>query len=614
MATVVSSISINNLTIVQSANLEYARLLSHSILFYEAQRSGKLPSNNRIAWRHDSALTDGSDVQLDLTGGYYDAGDYLKFTFPLSYTAFMLSWGGIDYYKGYELANQASYLREQVKWATDWMIKAHPSKCTLYVQIGDVRLDNNYFGPDTNIPLPRPSYQINETNFGTDVASMTAAAFATASSLFRMFASVTGDQKDAAYADLLLSHGVQLYSCSKTISFSRYQFAVPTVKDIYASTDYLDDLILSAISLYKATKNETYLNDALSYYQLPDWRTNHTEPLGWDNTYGAVYVLLAESLFNTSDPQTSIQSRKVAENYLDGIVSGTSVNQTKGGLLFWDFYSDDNSNANAMSASYLLLSYSRQVLRPLLAISPTDQVAISAKIKRYEDLAIRQLNYMFGMNPINQNYIVGERPNSPKYPHSALAAGFNSLADAIASPTDLSHSHTIYGALVGGPAKNDSFADQRLDWSQTEVALDYNACYQGILAYQAMYSPNGPYYETPTSSSNPTTAHVSNALPTWAIVIAIIFPILAACLLGLLAFMFIRRRRQQPLRQKSEPSTRYESDEGSTLQQDGSPKDFSQGSPASQKKTSVDLTDQGITLPRELLTESTTQRAPELGQ
>lgn len=63
-----------------------------------------------------------------------------------------------------------------------------------------------------------------------------AAAFATASSLFRMFASVTGDQKDAAYADLLLSHGVQLYSCSKTINFSKYQFSVPTVKDIYAST------------------------------------------------------------------------------------------------------------------------------------------------------------------------------------------------------------------------------------------------------------------------------------------------------------------------------------------------------------------------------------------
>lgn len=43
-----------------------------SLLFYEAQRSGKLPSNNRIPWRGDSALKDGSDVSKDLTGGWYD--------------------------------------------------------------------------------------------------------------------------------------------------------------------------------------------------------------------------------------------------------------------------------------------------------------------------------------------------------------------------------------------------------------------------------------------------------------------------------------------------------------------------------------------------------------
>jgi hypothetical protein len=27
-------------------------------------------------------------------------------------------------------------------------------------------------GPDSEIPNPRPSYQINETNFGTDAAAM----------------------------------------------------------------------------------------------------------------------------------------------------------------------------------------------------------------------------------------------------------------------------------------------------------------------------------------------------------------------------------------------------------------------------------------------------------
>ncbi|KAG1073654.1 hypothetical protein G6F42_025788 [Rhizopus arrhizus] len=63
---------------VQSPSPEYVKLLNHSILFFEAQRSGKLPDDNRVPWRHDSALTDGSDVDQDLSGGYYDAGDYLK--------------------------------------------------------------------------------------------------------------------------------------------------------------------------------------------------------------------------------------------------------------------------------------------------------------------------------------------------------------------------------------------------------------------------------------------------------------------------------------------------------------------------------------------------------
>ena len=49
-------------------------------MFYEAQRSGPLPSNNRIPWRGDSALGDGQDNGLDLTGGWYDGMcmDFLK--------------------------------------------------------------------------------------------------------------------------------------------------------------------------------------------------------------------------------------------------------------------------------------------------------------------------------------------------------------------------------------------------------------------------------------------------------------------------------------------------------------------------------------------------------
>lgn len=57
--------------------LDYGKVMGMSLLFYEAQRSGKLPANNRVPWRGDSALGDGNDVGLDLTGGWYDAGTLL---------------------------------------------------------------------------------------------------------------------------------------------------------------------------------------------------------------------------------------------------------------------------------------------------------------------------------------------------------------------------------------------------------------------------------------------------------------------------------------------------------------------------------------------------------
>lgn len=49
----------------------YSEVIEKSLLFYEAQRSGKLPANNRIQWRGDSMLDD-RDGDVDLTGGYFD--------------------------------------------------------------------------------------------------------------------------------------------------------------------------------------------------------------------------------------------------------------------------------------------------------------------------------------------------------------------------------------------------------------------------------------------------------------------------------------------------------------------------------------------------------------
>lgn len=51
---------------------DYDEVLRLSLLFYEAQRSGRLPEDNRIPWRGDSGLDDRGQKGEDLSGGYYD--------------------------------------------------------------------------------------------------------------------------------------------------------------------------------------------------------------------------------------------------------------------------------------------------------------------------------------------------------------------------------------------------------------------------------------------------------------------------------------------------------------------------------------------------------------
>jgi len=95
---------------------DYAEVLRLSNLFYEAQRSGKLPADNRVPWRGDSAVNDGSDVGVDLEGGYYDAGDDVKFGFPAAQAMTTLAWGGVAYKAGYQSAGEWENLLAAVKW------------------------------------------------------------------------------------------------------------------------------------------------------------------------------------------------------------------------------------------------------------------------------------------------------------------------------------------------------------------------------------------------------------------------------------------------------------------------------------------------------------------
>ncbi|CAH9075933.1 unnamed protein product [Cuscuta europaea] len=198
----VSVISIFALLPSSFCLLDYKEALSKSLLYFEAQRSGKLPYNQRVSWRHHSGLTDGLEQGVDLVGGYYDAGDNVKFGLPMAFTITLLSWAVIEYGKEIAAAGEFSHALEAIKWGTDFFIKAHTRPHVLWVQVGDGGTDHYCWQRPEDMATSRRSYKIDEKHPGSDVAAETAAAMAAASMVFR--------ETNSHYASLLLTHAQQL--------------------------------------------------------------------------------------------------------------------------------------------------------------------------------------------------------------------------------------------------------------------------------------------------------------------------------------------------------------------------------------------------------------------
>ncbi|KAG2265539.1 hypothetical protein Bca52824_072618 [Brassica carinata] len=178
--------------------LDYGDALNKSILFFEGQRSGKLPVNQRVLWRADSALSDGQPDNVNLIGGFYDAGDNVKFVWPMSFTTTLLSWTAIEYQNEISSANQLGYLRSSIKWATDFILRAHTSPTTLYTQVGDGNSDHSYSERPEDMDTPRTLYKINSSSPGSEAAGEAAAALASAALVFKTV--------DSNYSSKLLSH------------------------------------------------------------------------------------------------------------------------------------------------------------------------------------------------------------------------------------------------------------------------------------------------------------------------------------------------------------------------------------------------------------------------
>jgi endoglucanase len=123
---------------------DYRDALSKSILFFEGQRSGRLPPGQRASWRGDSGVWDGAAAGVDLEGGYYDAGDNVKFGFPMAFTTTMLAWSVLEFGESMP-HDERRHAADAVRWATDYLLKtlAHPG--VIFMQASRHRIAPPHF-------------------------------------------------------------------------------------------------------------------------------------------------------------------------------------------------------------------------------------------------------------------------------------------------------------------------------------------------------------------------------------------------------------------------------------------------------------------------------------
>ncbi|KAK1378142.1 Endoglucanase [Heracleum sosnowskyi] len=461
----------------------YGDALSKSILFFEAQRSGYLPSSQRIRWRGHSGLNDGKSVGVNLVGGYYDAGDNVKFGLPMAFTVTMMSWSVIEYGKQLAASGELGHALDAIKWGTDYLIKAHPEPYVFYGEVGDGNTDHYCWQRPEDMTTSRQAYRIDPSNPGSDLAGETAAAMAAASMVFRRY--------NPSYANTLLSHAYQLFDFADKYR-GKYDSSITVAQKYYRSVSgYADELLWGAAWLYKATNNQYYLNylgkngDALGG---TGWGMTQ---FGWDVKYAGVQTLVAKFLMGGRAGQHASvfgKYQEKAEFFMCSCLGKGSrnVQKTPGGLIYLQSW---NNLQFVTSASFLMTVYSDYLTSARKTLKCASGNVQPSEMLRF---AQSQVDYILGDNPRATSYMVGYGNNYPRQVHhrgSSIVSikvnpsfvtcrgGYATWFSRKASDPNL-----LVGAIVGGPDAYDNFADERDNYEQTEPATYNNAPLLGLLA------------------------------------------------------------------------------------------------------------------------------------
>ncbi len=358
------------------------RSLPDSILrFFAIQRCG----NTSPILHKPCHLMDASGVKavdrtspgFDLTGGWHDAGDYIKFTLTTAYSTHLLLLTYQlfpDLFKKWVFFELPAPVAEG-KIGLDWLMKAHPSRNRLISQVQDV--SDHEVGWRLPEADPLAGNRLAWEYSSKATAGSAAAALALGATVFTQLG-------DRLYATKCLEHAIEIFALSQSNQLPDQEYRPDS---LYYDGDPRDNLALAGIELFRATGESKYLTFSKQFIDTlgaGGW-------ISWGDVQGIAAFRLAEHY-------------PAAREYLEIALHEYQTNA-------------DKNPYNYPSTIYPWGSLSLQtgvgIMAVLFEIAGGDAV--------YQRLAVRQRDAIFGANPYGISYFSGVGENYAKHFHNQIS-------------------------------------------------------------------------------------------------------------------------------------------------------------------------------------------------
>ncbi|TYQ16237.1 UNVERIFIED_CONTAM: endoglucanase Cel9U [Acetivibrio alkalicellulosi] len=496
-----------------SADPEYnfAKALQMSLYFFDSNKCGIGITGGRLEWRGDCHVEDaevplipmteeffGTNMSqafideyrhildpegngfLDLSGGYHDAGDHIKFGLPGTYAGSTLGWGYYEFRDSYVQTGTDDHIEELLRWFNDFYLKVtfrdeNGDVIAYCYQVAEGNIDHNFWNPpelqrsDVLLDFARPAYFATAETPASDQAAGAAASLTINYLNFK--------DTDPEYAEECLDTAIALYD------FAVKHRGLGYDGGFYNSSYDYDEMSWAAVWLHIATGNWDYIEDIVKtdddgnytgYFQRIIKDTNNRWQNiwvhCWDTVWGGVFAKLAP--ITNTERDWYIFRWNI--EYWSGIphedpTDTTFLAKSPAGFSVVNPYGSARYNT---AAQLCALVFTKETGR-----------------QDFAEWSKNQMEYIMGNNPMDRSYIVGYAPNSAKHPHHRAAHGSKTLS--MLDPPE--HRHTLWGALVGGPDLDDFHVDETYDYVYNEVAIDYNTAFVGALAGLYKYYGEGHY-------------------------------------------------------------------------------------------------------------------------